>query len=49
MRLRFKTASILSDLKIFTLVMTNITRILQADPDLAMHNMQGTILIFFFN
>ena len=31
-------------IKLFTLVLTNINRILQADPDLAMYNMQGTIL-----
>ena len=30
--------------RLFTLVLTNINRILQADPDLAMYNMQGTIL-----
>ena len=31
-------------IELFTLVLTNINRILQADPDLAMYNMQGTIL-----
>ena len=31
-------------IELFTLVLTNINRILQADPNLAMYNMQGTIL-----
>ena len=31
-------------IELFTLVLTNINRILQADPDLAMYNMQGTRL-----
>ena len=31
-------------IELFTLVLTDINRILQADPDLAMYNMQGTIL-----
>ena len=31
-------------IEFFTLVLTNINRILQADPDLAMYNMQGTLL-----
>ena len=30
--------------KTFHIALTNINRILQADPDLAMHNMQETIL-----
>ena len=30
-------------IELFTLVLTNVNRILQADPDLAMYNMQGTI------
>ena len=32
-------------IELFTLVLTNINRILQADPDLAMYNMQGTIFM----
>ena len=31
-------------IELYTLVLTNVDRILQADPDLAMYNMQGTIL-----